>query len=407
MKFIDLFCGIGGFHQALCKNGHTCVFACDIDEHCKSVYKRNYNMDIHGDIKTIDVSIIPSFDILCAGFPCTTFSKSGKQLGFSDKIKGTLFFEICRIVEYHKPSYLILENVKNLKSHDNGNTWDIIYNNITKLGYYTYEDPLVLNSLQFEVPQNRERVIIICKHMDLGHLPPKPITPVKNYSGTIKSILETDYDEKYKITGKLKVVETIWNNFLQILIIHNINIPKYPIWTDWWDSDGENTSITKIDKKLTQLENKTNVRIRQEQFSKKYKNWIDKNRDFYQSNFELLNPWLVESRQNNLWHGAVRKFEWQAGDMLPTDSMFTILWTVRGSGIRVKRINYTPTLVAISHIPIYGPESRFLTPRESIRLQSFPDSFQLDSNDKVSYKQIGNSVNVKMIEYALYILIDT
>ena len=99
-----------------------------------------------------------------------------------------------------------------------------------------------------------------------------------------------------------------------------------------------------------------------------------------------------------MWLGAVRKFEWQAGDLLEDDSMNNVLWSARGSGIRVKRLDYAPTLVAMSMIPVYGPESRLLTPRELCRLQSFPDDFTFSDNDKVIYKQLGNAVNVKMIE---------
>ena len=168
MKFIDLFCGIGGFHQALSSLGHTCVFACDIDQKCREAYKHNYKLAPHGDITNISIPNIPAFDILCAGFPCQPFSKAGQQLGFKDKSgRGNLFFHICNIVQHHKPKYMILENVKNLKSHDNGNTWQTIKHNINQLGYHTYNEPVVLNTLYFNVPQSRERVIIYSKQKAL------------------------------------------------------------------------------------------------------------------------------------------------------------------------------------------------------------------------------------------------
>ena len=128
----------------------------------------------------------------------------------------------------------------------------------------------------------------------------------------------------------------------------------------------------------------------------KYKLWIDKNRKFYQDNQSILTKWLTISRANENWVGAVRKFEWQAGNLEPNDGMNTLLWSSRGSGIRVKRCDYIPTLVAMAMTPIYGPESRRLSPRELLRLQSFPDDFKFD--EKTIYKQVGNSVNVKMIE---------
>jgi DNA (cytosine-5)-methyltransferase 1 len=384
MKFIDLFCGIGGFHQALSKLNFNCVFASDIDEKCRNSYKLNYNLTPEGDITKIDIKTIPKFDILCGGFPCQPFSKAGEQLGFDDD-RGNLFFNICKIAEHHKPKYMILENVRNLATHDNGNTWKVIYNKIISMGYNTYSNPIILNVLHFNIPQNRERVIILCKRRDIGDLPelPKiPKNPKLTLTTHIKDIIDNTTDNnKYKINDKFKDVEKIWNEFINILIKNNIEIPKFPIWTDMWDCDlNKNKS-----------------------FYDKYANWIDKNREFYKNNNIILKNWLEESRKNNNWIGAVRKFEWQGGKLLKNDSMNTVLWTARGSGIRVKRPDYIPTLVAMSMIPVYGPESRKLSPKELLRLQSFPDNFKYD--EKSIYKQVGNAVNVKMIEKCARFLI--
>lgn len=386
MKFIDLFCGIGGFHQALTRIDATCVFACDIDEKCRRVYEKNYHITPEGDITKVDISRIPEFDILCGGFPCQPFSKAGFQMGFDDD-RGNLFFHMCKIIAYHKPKYLILENVRNLASHDNGNTWNVIYNTLTELGYFTYSTPVILNTLHFDIPQNRERVVILCKRKDLGDLPLLPLIPQnpKNTLTTqVKDIVyqcEQEENKKYQLTDKNKEVETVWDEFIRVLVTHNIKVPKFPIWTDWWD----------------------NAFSESDAFYVKYRAWIDKNREFYQENRAVLLPWLTKSRQNPYWCGAVRKFEWQAGDLQKDDGMDTVLWTARGSGIRVKRADYIPTLVAMSMIPVYGPESRKLSPKELLRLQSFPDNFQYIEKD--IYKQIGNAVNVKMIEKCARFLI--
>ena len=384
IKFIDLFCGIGGFHQAILNINGKCVFACDIDEACRDTYKLNYGLKPESDITKVQIDKIPAFDLLCAGFPCQPFSKAGFQKGFEDN-RGNLFFNICEIVKYHKPKFLLLENVRNLSSHDEGNTWKVIYENIDKMGYYTYKDPLILNVLHFNIPQNRERVIIMCKRKDLGELPPLPVIPANPKSNLTKSISDFICDkketEKYIIDGKMKDVETIWNSFISILIKNKIDMPKFPLWSDWWD----------------------NVFEQNNEFYIKYKSWIDKNREFYNNNKSLLEKWLTDSRLNINWFGAVRKFEWQAGDLLDDDGMHNVLWSARGSGIRVKRCNYIPTLVAMSMIPVYGPESRKLSPRELLRLQSFPDTFKF--NEKKIYKQVGNAVNVKMIEQCARFLI--
>jgi DNA (cytosine-5)-methyltransferase 1 len=384
IKFIDLFCGIGGFHQALKNINGECVFACDIDEKCRKSYEENYGILPESDITKINIDEIPPFDILCAGFPCQPFSKAGFQKGFNDN-RGNLFFNICDIVKKHKPKYLLLENVRNLSSHDDGNTWKVIYENIDSMGYYTYKMPAILNVLHFNVPQNRERVIIMCKRKDLGELQMLPIIPDKPKTNLTKYIKDFICDkkdtEKYIIDGKMRDVETVWDLFIKLLIKNNIDMPKFPIWTDWWDNTFESNDA----------------------FYLKYKSWIDKNRLFYNDNKKILENWLKISRKNENWFGAVRKFEWQAGDLMSNDSMKNVLWSARGSGIRVKRCDYIPTLVAMSMIPVYGPESRKLSPRELLRLQSFPDTFKF--NEKNIYKQIGNSVNVKMIERCARFLI--
>lgn len=380
LKFIDLCCGIGGFHQALSNMGMKCVLASDIDEACRKNYELNYKLKPEGDLTKLDVKKIPGFDVLCAGFPCQPFSKAGDQKGFDDN-RGNIFFEICKIIEYHKPKYLILENVRNFASHDKGHTWDVIRRKIDELNYYTYENPVILNTLYFGIPQSRERVVILCKRKDQGELEKLPKISKENIKEIhLKSILEENADKKYNINGKMKVTEEVWNEFLNICNNNNIDIPRFPIWTDWWDKD-KNEDIVMY---------------------KKYTNWIDKNQEFYVKNKKLFETWLHVSREKKLWQGAVRKMEWQTGEN--NLNMKQVLWSARGSGVRIKKCNYSPTLVAMaSMIPIYGPESRFLTKRECARLQSFPDDYIID--EKNAYKQFGNAVNVVMIERAARFMI--
>lgn len=367
-----MFCGIGGFHQALAHLGMECVLACDKDAACRRVYERNYGMEPLSDVTELNPPSLPEFDVLCGGFPCQPFSKAGHRLGFCDD-RGNLFFSICRIAEAKRPSYMILENVRNLASHDGGNTWGVIRDAVRELGYLTYEDPLILNALHFGVPQNRERVIILCKRHDLGPLAPRPTLPSKKVKVSLESVM--DYSNRGVLSGKMKVVEEVWDEFVRTLVASSVAAPKFPLWTDWWDGDPASGDGA---------------------FYSKYKSWIDKNREFYSANKSLLDPWLCRSRARPEWFGAVRKFEWQAGDFRPDDSMSTVLWTARGSGIRVKRPDYAPTLVALSQVPVYGPLGRRLTPRELLRLQSFPDSFEYE--EPHIYRQVGNAVNVKMIE---------
>lgn len=133
-KFIDLFAGIGGFRLALESLGGECVFSAEINPHACEMYQANYGENPKNDITKIDPKTIPDFDILCAGFPCQAFSIAGKQKGF-EEARGTLFFDICKVLNEKKPKVVFLENVKNLKIHDNGNTLKVILSSLENLGY--------------------------------------------------------------------------------------------------------------------------------------------------------------------------------------------------------------------------------------------------------------------------------
>jgi len=158
MKFIELFAGIGGFRLGMERGGHECVFSSEIDKYASLIYEKNFKDKPYGDITQIKSEDIPNHDILCGGFPCQSFSIAGKRGGFNDT-RGTLFFQIARILKDKQPKYFILENVKGLLSHDGGQTFKIIISTLTDIGYDIQWQ--VLNSKNFGVPQNRERVFII------------------------------------------------------------------------------------------------------------------------------------------------------------------------------------------------------------------------------------------------------
>lgn len=157
-SFIDLFAGIGGFHYALNSFGAKCVFASEIDKKASEIYAINHKLFPTGDITKINEKNIPTHDILCGGFPCQAFSISGKQKGFKDT-RGTLFFDIARIVNYHTPKILFLENVKNFVKHEKGKTLNTVVKTLEELNYTIFYK--VLNTSNFGLPQNRERVYIV------------------------------------------------------------------------------------------------------------------------------------------------------------------------------------------------------------------------------------------------------
>lgn len=189
--FIDLFAGIGGFHYALKSFGATCVFAAEIDKHASAVYEKNHCMTPHGDITQINETLIPKHDILCAGFPCQAFSISGKQKGFDD-IRGTLFFDIARIVKHHQPKILFLENVKNFAKHDSGRTLKTVKHTLETLGYTVYHK--VLNTNNFGLPQNRERIYFVAFHHQ-AFQNPSFVFPAENMMSKVEDILEDNPED--------------------------------------------------------------------------------------------------------------------------------------------------------------------------------------------------------------------
>ena len=163
--FIDLFAGLGGFRIALESLGAKCVYSNEWDKFAKEVYYDNFGDIPDDDITKVDERLIPDHDILCAGFPCQSFSISGKQNGFDDD-RGNLFFDIIRIIKHKKTKIIFMENVKNLVSHNNGKTLLTIKNEIQKLGYSFYYK--VLNATDYGIPQKRERIYIVCFRNDLN-----------------------------------------------------------------------------------------------------------------------------------------------------------------------------------------------------------------------------------------------
>ena len=163
-KFIDLFAGMGGFRIALESLGAECVYSNEWDIPAQKVYAENFGDTPEGDITKVNENSIPCHDILCAGFPCQAFSISGKQRGFEDS-RGTLFFDVARIVKAKKPKIVFMENVKNFATHDNGRTLQVVKNTMEELGYTFYQK--VLNSVDYGIPQKRERIYMVCFRNDL------------------------------------------------------------------------------------------------------------------------------------------------------------------------------------------------------------------------------------------------
>ena len=199
-RFIDLFAGIGGIRLGFESVGGHCVFSSEFDEVACKTYEANFGEHPSGDITKIDAKDIPDFDILLGGFPCQAFSIIGKKEGFANETCGTLFFDIERILKEKLPPAFMLENVRNLTAHDNGNTFRVIKEHLEKLGYHVYAK--VLNALDYGVPQKRERIIIVgfLDNVDFSFPDPIPESERKSLS----DILEDNVDKKYYVRDAIR-----------------------------------------------------------------------------------------------------------------------------------------------------------------------------------------------------------
>jgi DNA (cytosine-5)-methyltransferase 1 len=372
--FIDLFCGIGGFHQVFHKLGGTCVLACDTDKECRKTYEENYGIKPFTDVYELNETNLPEFDILCGGFPCQPFSNAGKKQSRADS-RGQLFDEIMRIANIKHPKMMFLENVKHILKISNGEVMKYILTSLDKNGYFVLMN--ILSPHQLGIPQQRERVIFSCIRKDIYNKNPvKPLLKIPKII-KMKNIFQEDeeIDRKYLVEEPMISVLKAWDEMISVFCT------------------GERLSPTilcsEFQKIYTPEEFKGLPIWKQD--------YIKKNRPLYVKYQEEWDRWYDKYKDLLTKREIYCKLEWQTGPKEENDSIFNHFIQFRQSGIRVKKSKYFPTLVAMVQTPIYGKKMRYITPRECARLQSFPDSFKLHSNDKVAYKQLGNAVNVDVI----------
>lgn len=367
MKFIDLFCGIGGFHIALERLGCKCILACDIDKKCRETYNKNFDIEPQKNIKDIDEKTIPDFDILCGGFPCQPFSNGGKKKSFDDD-RGLLFDEIIRIAKHKKPKFMFLENVKHILKVSNGKVFEYISDRIKSIGYtlqISQQSPH-----NYGIPQQRERVFFICVRNDIYNNKSINIQG-ENLNLSIEDIIQEN-DKKYIIQHDIEKVLNAWNELIQQFDVNEKISPTILIH-DYF-RNYTNDEFNKL--------------------AKWRKDYMCKNKPLLDKYKDIVEPWYEKYKSILSKREIYGKLEWQVGKLKKKDNIYNYFLQIRQSGIRVKKPIYFPTLVAISQIPIHGKTKSYISPRQCARLQSFPESFILDNNDRVVYKQMGNSVNI-------------
>lgn len=430
--FIDLFAGLGGFHIALQQLGCKCVFASEIKDDLRKLYALNFpNTPIYGDITKFNPEDIPAHDIVCAGFPCQPFSQAGKRQGFNDeKKRGNLFDYICDIVAYHKPKYILLENVANLKGHDNGNTWNVIYNRLhDELGYDVEET--IISPHQFGIPQHRKRIYIVGVSMDLGGLKNFKFPQPTNTPCDIHDIIDEE-DPKYTpLKEDTRRHLEIWSEFVRLAVENNCVLPGFPIWAMEFGATYDYEGIPPCHQSEKQLKGKRgklgciitgnshkemmsqlpiyaqDIRTEGEEFQEWKKRYIKLNRAFYEANKRWIDPWIVNIRDLQNSH---MKFEWNCGknsDMTLEDKIIQF----RASGIRVKLPTFSPALNLVGtqipifpwvHVPNSDLQGRYMTVREAAKIQKMETLKFEDEYFRISptrcFEALGNAVNVEVVK---------
>lgn len=395
--YIDLFAGIGGFHQAMRFLGGVCVMAAEINQACKDTYNLNFDTlegGVRGDVNDIKPESIEPFDVLCAGFPCQPFSKAGQQQGFNDKTRGNLFYSIMNILDYHNEcKFVVLENVRNLA--DKTENWGIIREELQKRDFIITEKPLILSPSDFGIPQIRERVYILgiksnsCSEEILrkGFIEEKDLklAPYKRQCkpGDAFTILEFENVQDYRVTEEQELMINAWDEFR---IGTGIKVIGFPIWLN---SFGINYKDTE----------EFYQSIDYYSMPKWKQNYVQKNRSLYIENKSFIDYWIRKYDMTSRIK-LYQKFEWNCGE--DVEDIHDSIIQIRQSGIRVKRNTYFPSLVAMVNTPIIWDRNfehyRHITPREAANLQNFNKRYKFSGTDKQIYRQLGNSVNVRVLK---------